>query len=147
MIWTSKDKIRILKQSMFYYKSEYLCLSAFLHCFWTCKFRVSFKGLKKAHQGLLGYFWKSISHLTADTLSCCFDTHSWWYLVSNYYGTPLSLTILAGLSAWMLFRLVGCPPFWHRKQMTMLRNIMDGNYSFTSPEWSDITGQLLANFF
>ncbi|XP_014237039.1 phosphorylase b kinase gamma catalytic chain, skeletal muscle/heart isoform isoform X2 [Trichogramma pretiosum] len=35
--------------------------------------------------------------------------------------------------------LVGCPPFWHRKQMIMLRNIMEGKYSFTSPEWSDIT--------
>uniref|UniRef100_A0A1B6E198 phosphorylase kinase n=1 Tax=Clastoptera arizonana TaxID=38151 RepID=A0A1B6E198_9HEMI len=35
--------------------------------------------------------------------------------------------------------LVGCPPFWHRKQMVMLRNIMDGKFSFTSPEWSDIT--------
>nr|CAD7570959.1 unnamed protein product [Timema californicum] len=35
--------------------------------------------------------------------------------------------------------LVGCPPFWHRKQMVMLRNIMEGNYSFTSPEWADIT--------
>lgn len=35
--------------------------------------------------------------------------------------------------------LVGCPPFWHRKQMVMLRNIMEGKYSFTSPEWTDIT--------
>ncbi|XP_045623206.1 phosphorylase b kinase gamma catalytic chain, skeletal muscle/heart isoform isoform X3 [Procambarus clarkii] len=35
--------------------------------------------------------------------------------------------------------LVGCPPFWHRKQMVMLRNIMEGNYSFLSPEWEDIT--------
>ncbi|XP_026277244.1 phosphorylase b kinase gamma catalytic chain, skeletal muscle/heart isoform isoform X3 [Frankliniella occidentalis] len=35
--------------------------------------------------------------------------------------------------------LVGCPPFWHRKQMVMLRNIMEGNYSFTSPEWADIS--------
>ncbi|XP_071448538.1 phosphorylase b kinase gamma catalytic chain, skeletal muscle/heart isoform isoform X2 [Hetaerina americana] len=35
--------------------------------------------------------------------------------------------------------LVGCPPFWHRKQMVMLRNIMEGKYSFTSPEWDDIT--------
>ncbi|XP_044737726.1 phosphorylase b kinase gamma catalytic chain, skeletal muscle/heart isoform isoform X1 [Chrysoperla carnea] len=35
--------------------------------------------------------------------------------------------------------LVGCPPFWHRKQMIMLRNIMEGNYSFTSPEWADIS--------
>ncbi|XP_043481502.1 phosphorylase b kinase gamma catalytic chain, skeletal muscle/heart isoform isoform X2 [Leptopilina heterotoma] len=35
--------------------------------------------------------------------------------------------------------LVGCPPFWHRKQMVMLRNIMEGKFSFTSPEWADIT--------
>ncbi|KAI4455029.1 ovarian-specific serine/threonine-protein kinase lok-related [Holotrichia oblita] len=35
--------------------------------------------------------------------------------------------------------LVGCPPFWHRKQMIMLRSIMEGKYSFTSPEWADIS--------
>lgn len=35
--------------------------------------------------------------------------------------------------------LIGCPPFWHRKQMIMLRNIMEGRYTFTSPEWDDIT--------
>ncbi|KAL1124419.1 hypothetical protein AAG570_001048 [Ranatra chinensis] len=36
---------------------------------------------------------------------------------------------------------VGCPPFWHRKQIVMLRNIMEGNYSFTSPEWADVSDQ------
>ncbi|KAL1502702.1 hypothetical protein ABEB36_007809 [Hypothenemus hampei] len=35
--------------------------------------------------------------------------------------------------------LVGCPPFWHRKQMIMLRNIMEGKYSFSSPEWADVS--------
>lgn len=35
--------------------------------------------------------------------------------------------------------LVGFPPFWHRKQMVMLRNIMAGKYEFCSPEWDDIT--------
>jgi len=35
--------------------------------------------------------------------------------------------------------LVGCPPFWNRKQMIMLRNIMEGKYSFDSPEWDCIT--------
>ncbi|CAH1112409.1 unnamed protein product [Psylliodes chrysocephalus] len=35
--------------------------------------------------------------------------------------------------------MVGCPPFWHRKQMVMLRNIMEGKYSFSSPEWADIS--------
>ncbi|CAG9559441.1 unnamed protein product [Danaus chrysippus] len=39
----------------------------------------------------------------------------------------------------MFTLLVGCPPFWHRKQMVMLRNIMEGRYSFTSPEWADIS--------
>lgn len=38
-------------------------------------------------------------------------------------------------------RLVGCPPFWHRKQMVMLRNIMEGKYTFGSPEWDDVTGE------
>lgn len=42
----------------------------------------------------------------------------------------------------MFTLLVGCPPFWHRKQMVMLRNIMEGKYSFTSPEWADITGEI-----
>lgn len=41
----------------------------------------------------------------------------------------------------MFTLLVGSPPFWHRKQMVMLRNIMEGKYSFTSPEWADITGK------
>ena len=37
--------------------------------------------------------------------------------------------------------LVGFPPFWHRKQMIMLRNIMEGKYEFCSPEWDDITDE------
>ena len=38
-----------------------------------------------------------------------------------------------------LSRLVGFPPFWHRKQLVMLRNIMEGKYEFVSPEWDDIS--------
>ncbi|KAG9492611.1 hypothetical protein GDO78_000882 [Eleutherodactylus coqui] len=33
--------------------------------------------------------------------------------------------------------LAGSPPFWHRKQMLMLRMIMSGEYQFGSPEWDD----------
>ncbi|XP_061446909.1 phosphorylase b kinase gamma catalytic chain, liver/testis isoform [Rhineura floridana] len=33
--------------------------------------------------------------------------------------------------------LAGSPPFWHRKQMQMLRMIMEGRYQFGSPEWDD----------
>ena len=36
-------------------------------------------------------------------------------------------------------RLAGFPPFWHRKQMVMLRSIMEGKYKFSSPEWDDIS--------
>ncbi|XP_038056714.1 phosphorylase b kinase gamma catalytic chain, liver/testis isoform-like [Patiria miniata] len=35
--------------------------------------------------------------------------------------------------------LVGCPPFWHRRQVIMLRSIMEGRYSFGSPEWEDVS--------
>ena len=38
-------------------------------------------------------------------------------------------------------RLAGFPPFWHRKQVYMLRAIAEGKYSFTSPEWDDISMQ------
>ncbi|XP_045705212.1 phosphorylase b kinase gamma catalytic chain, liver/testis isoform isoform X2 [Phyllostomus hastatus] len=33
--------------------------------------------------------------------------------------------------------LAGSPPFWHRRQILMLRMIMEGQYRFSSPEWDD----------
>lgn len=40
----------------------------------------------------------------------------------------------------ILYTLIsGSPPFWHRRQVIMLRMIMEGNYSFSSPEWDDIS--------
>ncbi|XP_066551298.1 phosphorylase kinase, gamma 1b (muscle) isoform X1 [Amia ocellicauda] len=33
--------------------------------------------------------------------------------------------------------LAGSPPFWHRKQMLMLRMILSGSYDYSSPEWED----------
>ncbi|XP_041349565.1 phosphorylase b kinase gamma catalytic chain, liver/testis isoform-like isoform X2 [Gigantopelta aegis] len=35
--------------------------------------------------------------------------------------------------------LCGSPPFWHRKQMLMIRAIMQGSYSFSSPEWDEVS--------
>lgn len=58
------------------------------------------------------------------------------YHDSGGYGRPVDVWA-AGVVMYTL--LVGCPPFWHRKQMIMLRNIMEGRYSFGSPEWDDIT--------
>ena len=31
------------------------------------------------------------------------------------------------------------PTIWHRKQLIMLRNIMNGRYEFVSPEWDEIS--------
>ncbi|XP_064612720.1 phosphorylase b kinase gamma catalytic chain, skeletal muscle/heart isoform-like isoform X2 [Liolophura sinensis] len=45
--------------------------------------------------------------------------------------------------------LVGAPPFWHRKQMYMIRSIMQGSYRFGSPEWDDVSvlaKDLISNF-
>ena len=37
------------------------------------------------------------------------------------------------------YRLSGSPPFWHRRQVIMLRMIMEGTYSFSSPEWDEVS--------
>ena len=37
--------------------------------------------------------------------------------------------------------LVGFPPFWHRRQIVMMRYIMEGRYEFCSPAWDDIMDQ------
>lgn len=39
----------------------------------------------------------------------------------------------------MFTLLVGCPPFWHRRQVIMLRTIMEGRYSMNSPEWEEVS--------
>ena len=41
----------------------------------------------------------------------------------------------------IMHRLAGFPPFWHRKQLVMLRSIMEGKYEFVSPEWDEISDQ------
>ncbi|XP_065190108.1 phosphorylase b kinase gamma catalytic chain, skeletal muscle/heart isoform-like isoform X2 [Sycon ciliatum] len=51
------------------------------------------------------------------------------------YGRPVDMWACGVILYTML---VGFPPFWHRKQMLMLRLIMDGKYSFAAPEWHDI---------
>lgn len=59
-----------------------------------------------------------------------------WYENAEGYGKEVDLWACGVI---MYTLLVGFPPFWHRKQMVMLRNIMAGKYEFCSPEWDDIT--------
>lgn len=56
------------------------------------------------------------------------------------YSLLISFTYIgSNIYALFTYRLSGSPPFWHRRQIIMLRMIMEGNYSFSSPEWDDIS--------
>ncbi|XP_016428527.1 phosphorylase b kinase gamma catalytic chain, skeletal muscle/heart isoform-like [Sinocyclocheilus rhinocerous] len=55
------------------------------------------------------------------------------------YGSAVDLWS-AGVIFYTL--LAGSPPFWHRKQMQMLRMILAGKYKFSSPEWDDTVKDL-----
>ena len=35
--------------------------------------------------------------------------------------------------------LTGRPPFWHRKQMLLIKQIMRGDYNMDGPDWADVT--------
>ncbi|CAH2308282.1 phosphorylase b kinase gamma catalytic chain, liver testis isoform [Pelobates cultripes] len=67
-------------------------------------------------------------YLAPEILKCSMDeTHSG-------YGREVDLWACGVI---MFTLLAGSPPFWHRRQMLMLRMIMDGRFQFTSPEWDD----------
>lgn len=58
------------------------------------------------------------------------------------HGVPEAHAPLVRACRWsagviMYTLLAGSPPFWHRKQMLMLRMILAGEYNFLSPEWED----------
>ena len=69
-------------------------------------------------------------YLAPETLECSMYEHMPGY----------SLEVDMWACGVILYTLLsGSPPFWHRRQVIMLRMIMEGNYSFNSPEWDDIS--------
>ncbi|XP_061637210.1 phosphorylase b kinase gamma catalytic chain, skeletal muscle/heart isoform-like [Phyllopteryx taeniolatus] len=67
-------------------------------------------------------------YLAPEIIQCSMDSGN------EGYGTAVDIWS-AGVIMYTL--LAGSPPFWHRKQMLMLRMILTGNYRFSSPEWDD----------
>ncbi|XP_069470975.1 phosphorylase b kinase gamma catalytic chain, skeletal muscle/heart isoform [Ambystoma mexicanum] len=67
-------------------------------------------------------------YLAPEILQCSMDEYHPGYgkEIDMWSSGVVMYTLLAGL-----------PPFWHRKQMLMLRMIMNGDYHFGSPEWDD----------
>ncbi|XP_024133200.1 phosphorylase b kinase gamma catalytic chain, skeletal muscle/heart isoform [Oryzias melastigma] len=67
-------------------------------------------------------------YLAPEIIECSMDASH------TGYGTAVDIWS-SGVIMYTL--LAGSPPFWHRKQMLMLRMILAGNYDFSSPEWED----------
>uniref|UniRef100_A0A671WW38 phosphorylase kinase n=1 Tax=Sparus aurata TaxID=8175 RepID=A0A671WW38_SPAAU len=66
-------------------------------------------------------------YLAPEIIECSMDAgHLEGYLTVRWSSGVIMYTLLAG-----------SPPFWHRKQMMMLRMILAGQYDFSSPEWED----------
>lgn len=69
-------------------------------------------------------------YLAPETLSCSM------YDDQPGYGIEVDMWA-CGVILYTL--LSGSPPFWNRRQAIMLRTIMEGKYTFSSPEWDEIS--------
>ncbi|WAR03515.1 PHKG2-like protein, partial [Mya arenaria] len=69
------------------------------------------------------------------------------FAVSMYYNVPGYRHEVDMWACWVIMYTLLCraPPFWQRKQMQMLRMIMQGNYKFDSPEWDALV--YVVNFY
>lgn len=114
------------EDSIYEHYSQTLCLKSFGVCCQYSNLMICWMSIAK--HGLLFYLDSSNFPLISS------QNQGSWVCVRLCLGVCLPHSCVPSR------RLVGCPPFWHRKQMVMIRNIMEGKYSFNSPEWEDITG-------
>lgn len=70
------------------------------------------------------------AYLSPEVLKCSMN------IDHRGYGRP---TDVWACGVVMYTLMSGRPPFWHRRQMMMLRMIMEGRYNFDSPEWEDVS--------
>lgn len=54
------------------------------------------------------------------------------------YGTQVDMWACGVI---MFTLMCGAPPFWNRRQMIMIRQIMNGDYSFNNPEWDVVSSE------
>eukprot|EP00794_Sanderia_malayensis_P014081 gene14081-15550_t len=75
-------------------------------------------------------FCGTYGYLAPETLKC--------YMLEDAPGYGKEIDLWAcGVILYTL--LVGFAPFWHRRQVTMIKRITEGKYKFGSPEWDDIS--------
>ncbi|XP_062919029.1 phosphorylase b kinase gamma catalytic chain, liver/testis isoform-like [Mobula hypostoma] len=68
------------------------------------------------------------SYLAPELLKCSMDeTHPGYGMEVDMWACGVVMYTVVS----------GSPPFWHRKQLTMMRNIMEGRYQMNSSEWQD----------
>lgn len=71
-------------------------------------------------------------------MSACHPFPSVCHTLARHLSQSNHGLILSWACGVILFTLLaGSPPFWHRRQILMLRMIMEGQYQFSSPEWDD----------
>jgi len=70
------------------------------------------------------------SYMAPEMLTASMDDNS------SGYGMEIDLWA-AGVT--LFFMLSGGLPFWHRRQLIMVRYIREGRFSFSAPEWVDVS--------
>nr|CAB3264838.1 phosphorylase b kinase gamma catalytic chain, skeletal muscle/heart isoform [Phallusia mammillata] len=81
-----------------------------------------------------GQYFKDLygtpGYMSPEMLKCTVDEYH------EGYGKEIDMWACGVI---MYTLLAGVPPFWHRRQIIMLRRIMEGEYTFPSPDWDDVS--------